>query len=122
VPRCSADRINISFGVFGRSACSSILDGLVQKGLIGCYLFVTTRIVVFVLLSFLISVSVVITASHRTFSVLLTAKAPSAKLIPLLWVGFNSFSTAYVADPYAFPPYIVYPELLFSVLSIGFLS
>jgi hypothetical protein len=45
-------------------------------------LFVSTRIVAFVLLSFVISVSVVIPASHRTF---------------LLWVGSNCFSTVSVS-------------------------
>jgi voltage-gated potassium channel Kch len=58
--------------------------GLVQKGFIGCSLFVTTRNVAFVLLSFLISVSVVILSSLGMFSLLLTAKASSANLIPLL--------------------------------------
>jgi hypothetical protein len=104
--------MNRGFGVFGRSAYSSILDGLVQKGLIGCSLFVTTRIVAFVLLSFLISVSVVIPASHRTFSVPLTAKALSANLIPLMWVGCNYFSTASVADPYASSPYLSVPRTI----------
>jgi hypothetical protein len=69
----------------GRSAYS-FLEGLVQNGLIGCFLFVTTRIVAFVLLSFLISAGMVILASHMTISVLLTAKAPSASQIPLFWV------------------------------------
>jgi hypothetical protein len=69
---------------------------LVQKDLITCSMFVTTRIVAFVLLNFLISVRVVIPASHKTFSVLLTVKAPSASLLPLLWVGSNFFGTASV--------------------------
>jgi hypothetical protein len=43
---------------------------------------------------------------YRTFSVLLTAKAPSASLIPLLWVGSNFFST----DPYASSPYLSVPQ------------
>jgi hypothetical protein len=112
ISRCSATRIKRGFGVFGRCAYSSILDGLVQKGLIGCFLFVTTRFVAFVLLSFLISVSVVIPASHRTFSVLLTAKAPSASLIPLLWVGYNFSSIASVANPYASFPYLSLPRTI----------
>jgi hypothetical protein len=112
VPRCSAARINRGYGVLGRSAYSSILDVLVQKSLIGCFLFVTTRIVAFVLLNFLISVCVVIPASHRTFSVLLTAKALSADLIPLLQVGSNLFSTASVTDPYASSSYLCVPRTI----------
>jgi hypothetical protein len=109
VLRCSTARINRGFGVFGRSAYSSILDGLVQKGPLGCSLFVTARIVAFVLLSLLISVSVVIPAS---FSVLLTVKAPSISLILLLLVGSNFFSTTSVADPYASSPCLSVPRTI----------
>jgi hypothetical protein len=93
----------------------------VQKGLIGCTLFVTTHIVAFVLLRFVISVSVVIPALHRTFSVLLTAKAPSANQIPtLLWFGSNLFSTASVADPHMLLLCTsVYGGISFGLLLIG---
>jgi hypothetical protein len=107
---CSAARINRGFGIFARRAYPSILDELVQKGLCGFSLFLTIRIVAFGLLSFLISVSVVILASHRTFS----AKASNPNLIPLLWVGSNSnfFSTHYVADLYASSSYLSVPRII----------
>jgi hypothetical protein len=73
---------------------------------------VTTDVVAFVLLSFLISVSVCTPASHRTFSVLLIAKVPSASLILLLWLGSNFFSNASVAKTYASSPYLSLPRTI----------
>jgi hypothetical protein len=72
----------------------------------------TTRIVAFVLLSLFISVTVVILASHKTISVLLTVKAPSANLLPLLRAGSNFSSTIFVADPYVYFSYLGLPKTI----------
>jgi hypothetical protein len=54
-----------------------------QKGLIWCSMFVTIRIVVFVMLTILIFVIVIIPASHKTFSVLLTLDFSAGALTAL---------------------------------------